>query len=192
MIYYLVIFIYTHQPDFMEDITTLQKDLDESRQREKDLALRNEELEDFMENAAMPLHWVNGSGIILWANKAELELLGYEKEEYVGKHISNFHADKNVINDILQRLINKQTLKNHPSILKAKNGSLIPVIINSNVRWESDKFIHTRCFTRDISDLRQVEKEKIELINELQEKNIALKAEVEGLKNQLKASTKPI
>jgi len=39
-------------------------------------------------NAQMPIHWISPSGIILWANKAELKLLGYEPEEYIGKNIS--------------------------------------------------------------------------------------------------------
>lgn len=37
----------------------------------KELALRLEELNDFVENASLPLHWVNAEGIIIWANQAE-------------------------------------------------------------------------------------------------------------------------
>lgn len=169
----------------MEDGINLQKELANAKQREETLAAKLEELTDFFENAAVPLHWVNGSGIIIWANKAELDLLGYTKEEYIGNHISNFHADSKVIEDILVRLIKKETLKNYPSYLKARNGSLIPVIINSNVRWKGDQFIHTRCFTRDISDLKKMEQEKVSVINDLQETNKSLKAEIESLKKRL-------
>jgi two-component system sensor histidine kinase VicK len=109
---------------------------------------RIHELEDFIENAALPLHWVNGSGIITWANKFELDMLGYSKEDYVGRHIANFHADKDVIEDILKRLTNKETLINYPAQLVAKDGSIKKVLINSNVFWKDGKFVHTRCFTR--------------------------------------------
>jgi PAS domain S-box-containing protein len=54
-------------------------------------------LEDFFENSAVGLHIVSGDGIIQRANKAELELLGYTAEEYVGRHIAEFHADAPVI-----------------------------------------------------------------------------------------------
>jgi two-component system sensor histidine kinase VicK len=45
----------------------------------KELTSRLAELTDFVENAALPLHWVNGEGIIIWANQAELDSLGYIK-----------------------------------------------------------------------------------------------------------------
>ena len=116
------------------------------------LKMQLEDVYDFIENVPMPLHWVNGSGIIIWANKAELDLLGYEKCEYINKHISNFHAEKETIDDILVRLVNKEHLKNYPSKLKCKDGSIKQVLINSNVYWRDGEFVHTRCFTRDVTD----------------------------------------
>jgi two-component system sensor histidine kinase VicK len=154
----------------MDPIEQLRQDFADSLAREKELGLRVEELEDFIENASLPLHWVNGSGIIIWANQVELDLLGYTREEYIGKHISNFHHDKDTSEDILSRLINRETLRNYPAMLKAKNGSEIPVLINSNARWDGDRFVHTRCFTRDITDLKKLEAEKTTLINQLNEK----------------------
>ena len=170
----------------MENDVRVEADHDELKRRVVELQLRLDALIDFVENASVPLHWVNGSGIIIWANKAELDLLGYSREEYIGNHISNFHADESAIEDILTRLTKKETLKNYPALLRAKNGVRIPVLINSNVLWDGEDFVHTRCFTRDISDLKKLESQKIELINELQEKNTALKAEVEELRTQLK------
>jgi len=152
--------------------------------REQLLQERVDELTDFIENASIPLHWVNGSGIIIWANKAELELLGYTKDEYIGKHISNFHGDKLVCEDILSRLVLKQTLQNYPAMLKAKDGRMIPVLINSNVRWKDGKFIHTRCFTRDITDLKKSESEKVNLINDLLQQIKLLKSEIARLRNE--------
>jgi PAS domain S-box-containing protein len=54
---------------------------------------REKELRDFIENVAVPLHWVGENGTILWANNAELCLLGYSREEYVGHDIREFHVD---------------------------------------------------------------------------------------------------
>lgn len=134
------------------NIEELKNRLESSEKKREELEARVELLSDFVENASIPLHWVNGSGIIIWANQAELDSLGYTKDEYVGKHISNFHADKSVIEDILSRLINKETLKNYPARLLCKNGNVKPVLINSNVLWKNDKFVHTRCFTRELSE----------------------------------------
>jgi two-component system, OmpR family, sensor histidine kinase VicK len=158
----------------MNDIEKMARELAESREREKELQRRFDDLNDFIENASIPLHWVNGSGIIIWANQAELDLLGYSKEEYIGSHIASFHADKNVIEDMLSRLTRKETLLNYPAKLRCKNGDLKTVLINSNVRWDNGKFVHTRCFTRDITQLKKAELKKVDLINELQEQNSEL------------------
>ena len=102
-------------------------------------------------------------GIIMWANRRELEMLGFSKEEYIGRHISEFHADKPVIEDILGRLSNRETLNNYEARLRCKDGSIREVLINSNVYWEGDKFIHTRCFTRDVTERRRSE-EQIDIL----------------------------
>ena len=49
------------------------------------------DFEDFFENGAIALHLVGSDG--LHANKAELDLLGYTAEEYIGRCITEFHAD---------------------------------------------------------------------------------------------------
>ena len=46
------------------------------------------ELIDFFENAPIALHWLSVTGHILWANKCELELLGYSAEEYIGRPLA--------------------------------------------------------------------------------------------------------
>jgi|GEM_PF-3405274 len=127
--------------------------------RESYAALRRseEELADFFENAAMALHWVGPDGIILRANRAELDLLGYTREEYVGRHIAEFHADSDAIEDILSRLRRGETLQNYEARLRCKDGSIKQVLIDSNVRWEEGKFVHTRCFTRDVTEQKRFE-----------------------------------
>jgi PAS domain S-box-containing protein len=129
-----------------------------------DEAVRSAEqtLRDFVDNANVGMHWVGPDGIILWANPTELEMLGVTSEEYVGRHIAEFHADKPVIEDILARLAKGEILRNHEARLRCKDGSIRDVLINSNVLWEGDKFVHTRCVTRDITDRKRAEdREKI-------------------------------
>ena len=115
------------------------------------------ELRDFVENASIGLHRVGPDGAVLWANQTELDLLGYTREEYIGRHISNFHADQSVIEDILVRLTSGETLLNHSARLRHKDGSIRHVLINSNTLVEDGKFIHTRCFTRDITDQKKAQ-----------------------------------
>nr|WP_250984765.1 PAS domain-containing protein [Rhizobium sp. CG4] len=80
--------------------------------------------EDFFENGALPLHLVGADGTILRANQAELDLLGYSVEEYIGRPISTFHADAETITEILRRLSAGEKLKRFPARLRAKDGSI--------------------------------------------------------------------
>lgn len=112
---------------------------------------KHEKLEDLLDNCAVGVHLVGEDGRILWANKAEMELLGYEEEYYLGKPISTFHADANVIEAILNSLKNLSELKSCPARLITSAGEFVYVMINSNVYEEEGRFIHTRCFTTQIT-----------------------------------------
>jgi PAS domain S-box-containing protein len=126
---------------------------------EDHLCRREAELADFFENAAECLHQVGPDGTIMWANKAEMTLLGYEDHEYIGHNITEFHADQATITDILRRLLQGETLHNYPARLRCKDGSIRDVLIHSNVRWEDGVFSYTRCFTRDITERKRWEAE---------------------------------
>src|ERR687892_476522 len=74
-----------------------QEQLDELRRSEHELA-------DFFENASIAVHWLGADGIVLRVNRAELETLGYTRDEYVGHHIAEFHVDQDTIEQMLERL----------------------------------------------------------------------------------------
>jgi two-component system, OmpR family, sensor histidine kinase VicK len=167
-----------------EEVIDLRKKQHEFSLLEQSLRKEVKVLRDFIENASVALHWVNGSGIIIWVNQAELDLLGYEKEEFLNQHISKFHADKEVVEDILSRLINKETLINYPARLLCKDGTIKDVLINSNVYWEDGKFVHTRCFTRDITGLKANDRAKDAQITELQQRLDQLERENSLLKKE--------
>jgi PAS domain S-box-containing protein len=138
---------------------------------------------DLFENGALGLHFIGPDGIILNANQAELDFLGYSQDEYIGHHIAEFHVDAPVIEDILTRLSRKEILKNYEARLQAKDGSIKHVLITSNVLWEHDTFIHTRCFTRDITDRKRVEDERERLICQLQQTKEMLEEKVQELED---------
>ncbi len=111
-----------------------------------------EDLRDFFDNAAVGLHWVDASGVILRANQCELDLLGFDAAEYIGHNISEFHQSQEVLADILARLGRGETLHNYPATMVAKDGSARHVLIDSSVRFVDGEFGHTRCLTREITD----------------------------------------
>mmetsp|Transcript_66135 Transcript_66135/g.74054 ORF Transcript_66135/g.74054 Transcript_66135/m.74054 type:complete len:815 (-) Transcript_66135:241-2685(-) len=120
-----------------------ERDVD---QREKDA-----ELIDFFQNAPIALHWLTGDGKVLWANQTELNVLGYTAEEYIGKPIMNFCPDEQeLVLEIFKQLGSGNAIRDVPVRFRTKDGKLVYLLIDSNIRYEPDgSFGHTRCFIRD-------------------------------------------
>jgi PAS domain S-box-containing protein len=135
----------------------LENEIHEREKIQTALQQSESELRDFLENAVLAMHWVGQDGTILWANKAELSLLGYSPEEYIGHHISEFHVDKAVIDDILESLNRHEELHGRESRVRCKDGSIRYVRIHSNVLLENGKFAHTRCFSVDVTEAHRSE-----------------------------------
>ncbi len=161
---------------------------------EESLSRREQELSDFFENATEGLHKVGPDGTILWANKAEYQLLGFSENEYIGRSISEFHVDAEKVADILRRLSRGETLENYAARLRCKNGEIKHVLINSNACIEQGEFLYTRCFTRDVTRqwhaeaaLREADRRKDEflamLAHELRNPLAPVKNALELLKN---------
>lgn len=148
------------------------EDITQRKQVEAELGRRTKELTAFFETAAIALHWVGPEGRILWANAAEMEMLGYSPEEYIGRHISEIHADQDVLEQVLNRLSRGEKICDQEARLKCKDGSIRHVLIDSSVLWEDGRFIHTQCFTRDITDRKRAEErlrkrgERLQLLSE--------------------------
>lgn len=129
-----------------------------ARRRAEDALCRSQqELADFFEHASVGLHWAGPDGTILRANQAELDLLGYTRDEYLGHKFSEFCRDDHVAEDVLERLHRGEILHDYEVRLQRKDGDTRHVLINSNVLWEKGKFVRSRCFTRDITERKRGE-----------------------------------
>lgn len=133
------------------------RDVTERRAVETRLEQSERNLSDFFENASIGLHWAGPDGTILRANRADMALLGYSPKEYIGHHVAEFHADQDVANDLLRRLSAGERIEDYPARLRCKDGSIRHVLIDSSVLWENGKFIHTRSFTRDMTESHRAE-----------------------------------
>ncbi len=132
-------------------------DVDARRKAEHALQRNEKLLADFFDNAPLGLNWIGPDGRILRVNRAELEMLGYEESEYVGRLWQDCHDDPAVAADILRILAADGTVEGRLVRLKARDGSLREVRISMNVFWENGRFIHARCFTRDVTEQNRAE-----------------------------------
>ena len=138
--------------DLQQKAASLARELAMRKSAEERLAERERELADFVENAVVGLHRVGPDGTILWANDAELRMLGYERDEYVGHNIAEFHGDEALLRRILAQLASGRALREQEATMRCKDGSLRHVVVNSNALIRDGRLVHTRCFTRDVTD----------------------------------------
>lgn len=121
-------------------------------ERTTELRQQEEELADFFENATVGLLIVGPDGTILRANRAEMAMLGYTQEEYVGRPITSFYGDPSRGAEFLWRLHNREVLEDYLAMMRHKDGSVRHVLINASLRVKDGRFLHARCFTRDVTD----------------------------------------
>ncbi|CCV05708.1 Sensor histidine kinase of two-component [Mesorhizobium metallidurans STM 2683] len=114
---------------------------------------------DFFENGAVALHLMSAGGVLLHANQAELDLLGYPAENYIGRHMADFYPDRDAIDDILNRLTGGEKIARYPARLRASDGSIKHVEITSIGHFREGKLVNIRCFTIDVTDLERTRME---------------------------------
>ena len=122
-------------------------------------AVRRSELElsDFFENASIGIHWLSANGTIIRSNRAELQMLGYEAPELLGRRIAECHADPDVAEDILRRLSADEVLDDYPARFRCKDGTIRDVLISGSVYRENGQYVHARCFVRDVTEQKRAE-----------------------------------
>jgi PAS domain S-box-containing protein len=174
----------------------LESEVAKRKESEQALRRRERELADFLENAVEGLHQVGADQTIVWANRAELDMLGYEPDEYIGHHIAEFHLDREVILSILDKLQRGEALYDQPARLRCKDGSVKHVLLHSNALIEDGELIHTRCFTRDVTERvrleRELEKKLEQLAQADRNKNEFLAMLGHELRNPLAAITSSV
>lgn len=154
----------TTEADRLRNISQLQQKAraleTEKAQRknvQKSLQLRESELADILENAVEGVQQVGPDQIILWTNNALLKLLGYAAREYIGHPLGDFHVHRHVFEEFWAKLMRREDIYDFPAELRCKDGSVKQVVIHSNGLWENGKFIHTRCFVRDVTEQKRLE-----------------------------------
>jgi PAS domain S-box-containing protein len=139
--------------------------------------------EKMAEHAPGGLLQVNAEGVIEWANRAELELLGYSRHEYIGKRAAEFYADPSEGAGLLARVARGEALRDYRTTLRARDGSLKNVLVSSTADIENGRLLRARLLIQEATGNRPAEDEILRI-------NLELERRVQQRTAQLEATTK--
>jgi PAS domain S-box-containing protein len=137
----------------------------------------DQELREFLDEATVGLRWVGPDGRILWANQADLDLVGWSEAEYVGHHIAEFLVQPEAAADLLGRLARAESVSAYETEVRTKDGSVKRVLVDGSGLFREDLFVHGRLVTRDITGLmerEQAARHRLEATSLLKDEFLAL------------------
>ncbi len=105
----------------------------------------------------VPMHIVDHDGVIHYANQADLQLLGYAREDYVGHSIAEFHVDASAAQEHLRNLRSGAALHNLEVDLRHADGSVRSVQITAGPHASGSAVPYIQCFSHDITISRAAE-----------------------------------
>jgi PAS domain S-box-containing protein len=152
-------------------LVTLEN-ITEREQAEQLLRHSERNLTDFFNQAPIGLEWLSASGSILRANQAQLDLLGYSPEEYLGHFFGEFCADPASARGLLERLAARETVRNLRMPFRRKDGGLRFILVDATPVWEAGQSPYWSIFSRDITERVHLERTILE-ISEREQRRIA-------------------
>lgn len=110
-----------------------------------------------LDAAPIPIHWIDAQGTLVRANRADLELLGYGADAYLGRHLRELHVDAEVADSIAARVGRGEAVRDQPSRLRCADGTIKHVRIDCEILRVDGAPMGARCFTRDVSERARIE-----------------------------------
>jgi len=136
---------------------------------ESKVAVRTQEVMDLYDQAPCGYHSLSPKGIILRANKTELNMLGYTEDEFIGRSMSEFMTSDSmkVYKESYPHFLTTGSVRDIEFDLICKDGSIRPVLVDANlIRGAAGEPLLTRSTMIDNSE-RKAQANKIRSLNKL-------------------------
>jgi PAS domain S-box-containing protein len=165
----------------VEGIICMAQDMSERKRVENELERAQRYAQGLIESSMDMIIAVNIDGHITEFNKAAQKTFGYSMEEVIGINIATLYDNPDESKMIMDD-INKTGQFSGEITGRGKNGNIFPIIVSASVLLDSNG--QTSGFmqvSRDITERKQAEQLKEQLINELKKTNEELKKSQEQL-----------
>lgn len=130
-----------------------------------------EKYRDLYDNAPDGYYSIDEKGVIVEVNRTFLAMLGYERDEIVGKKsVKDILSEESISEcaSLFQRLKRGEGINNIELTMCRKDGTEIPVMLNATAVLDRDgRFVMSRSVIRDITDKKRIDEEKKKLKEQL-------------------------
>lgn len=142
-------------------IVVLSINISKRKKVEKELRISEEKYRDLYDNAPDMYHSVDKNGIIIECNETEAKMLGYKKEEIIGKPITYFMTEESrKAHEEFFPHIEKYSFIQLERDFVRKDGSVFTAALNVYVEVdEKGNFVKTKTIGRDITYRKKIEEE---------------------------------
>jgi len=166
----------TYAPIYEEkeiiEIATTERDTTKQLKSLEDLRESEEKYRSLFENQPVLTYNISSDAKILEMNKTSLKTLGYSPKEIIGKKIFDtiYKGDKQRAKELFSKWKKTMKLRNEEINISAKNGKLIPVILNVDTIYDKKGVPKYTISTQvDISERKKIDEELIKEKNRAQE-----------------------
>ncbi|MDQ3041055.1 MAG: PAS domain S-box protein [Acidobacteriota bacterium] len=134
------------------------RDITERKRAERELQTNEAQLKDLFDNAPTGYHELDREGRIVRVNRTELEMLGYEAEEMLGRFIWEFVVDPISRDAVLEQLSGVKQTDLIERTFRRKDGSTLPVLLEVRlITDESGTITGLRTTVQDITERKRAE-----------------------------------
>ena len=147
----------------IEGVIEYVKDITKDKASEKNLLESEVKYKELWNNAPVAYHTLNPDGIITSVNETELKMLGYDKEDMIGKPIFDFiepSQREEAQLRFLRKIAGKETAKSGNRTYLRSDGTKIVVSLDDVLEFnEKHEVITVRTTMVDVTRQRQIEDE---------------------------------
>lgn len=125
-------------------------------------ALAEWQLADLFENTAVGVVCLDARGHVLEVNRAQLDLLGRDADQCVGRKLHELNPDPAVVEELLARLRDHGRLRDYHMRLKRPDDSLRHVVADGRAFRKRSRFTHAVLLFRDITQRIELQRELLQ------------------------------
>src|SRR5665213_1131791 len=173
----------------LQGVFAAARDVTEARRTEKELSASELRYRRLFETAKEGILILDpGTGMVVDVNPFLIALLGFSREQFLGKSIWELGFFKDVVanEDKFKELREKEYIRYENMPLETSDGRRIEVEFISNVYLVNGIKV-IQCIVRDVSDRRKAEEEVTRLYAELEQRVALRTAELESANKELLA-----